>query len=339
MNPKMTIIDAAHCLGRSQAWVYSRLLELGLSVHHDGQELYFNHHAAAKFFQFRFAPKVVVFQVLKGGTGKTSLAFELAIRAHLYGAEVLCIDLDSQGNLTQAFNKNAEEIPVMIDHLVEGYPIYDSLMSVSPGLDLLPSRIENALLDEVIRENHFPLEKVYQRSFNSLKTFYDLIVVDCPPSLGQSVAAAALAADILVAPVTPDKYALSGLESTLRTVEELEQTYSVSIPFYALLNKFEPDNARSFAALNFLKEEPQYQNKLLPTCVRLSSSFPEASSAITSIFESVEFNTGKEDIDLLTQSLLEIESVGTHQNDGEARQFTSGLSFERHSKLPEDTNV
>lgn len=309
MNPKMTIVDAAHCLGRSQAWAYTQLLERGLPILNLDNHLYIDHSVAAQFFQFEFAPKIIVFQILKGGTGKTSLAFESAIRASLYGARVLCVDLDQQGNLTQAFNQEADEVPVMIDHLAEGYPIEDSLVKVLPGIDLLPSRVENALLDEVIREKRFPLDQVYRNILTRLKSNYDLIIVDCPPSLGQSVAASALAAEILIAPLTPEKFSISGFEASIRAIEELENGYSVSIPMYGVLNKFELENKRSLECWRFLASHPKYKDKLLPCRIRLSPSFPIASSQVSSIFEPIEHSHAKTDVDALTQILLGIKSI------------------------------
>ncbi len=292
-------------------------------------------------FSSNFHPKSSFSRSLKGGTGKTSLALETAVRASLYGAKVLCVDLDSQGNLTQACNQNPEEVPVMIDHLAEGYPIYDSLIQVTDGIDLFPSRIENALLDEVIRNNNLPLETLYREPFSQLQSYYDLIIFDCPPSLGQSVAAAALAADLLVAPVTPDKFALAGLESTRQMLIELEEDYSIAIPCYPLLNKFELEDKRSIDAWNIIREQlgqtrkqgsrsrmtedvSAYSNekdlrrsgsssavagndRMSPCWIRLSRAFPEAASQMVSIFDSALPNEAKADIDSLTQELLGIK--------------------------------
>lgn len=304
MNPKMMISEAANYLGRTQSWIYARLLELDLPILNVDTHLYFNHKAAKRFFEFQFTPKILTFQILKGGTGKTSLAMECAVRASLYGAKVLCVDLDSQGNLTQGFGQNAEAVPVMIDHLAEGYPIFDSLMTVNEGIDILPSRIENALLDEVIRDKKLPLDHVYKDPLTTLKSFYDLIIVDCPPSLGQSVASAALAADQLIAPLIPEKFALSGFEILLKTIDELEQNYQVKIPVNSVLNKYVPKNSLSEEALRFLKTQYPQQGKLLPTQVRFSEAFSQAASEQRSLFDDIAYNEAKKDVDALTLLLL-----------------------------------
>jgi len=315
MNPKMTLEDAAHYLGRSQAFVYTELQNKNLSLSGNDTHLYFQHATAKSLFQIPFNPKVYVFQILKGGTGKTSLALEFAVRASLYGAKVVCIDLDQQGNLTQALNQNAEDTPVMIDVLAEGYQLFDSLLFVNEGIDLLPSRIENAMLDEVLRLKKLPLNRVYRDIFKQLKQHYDVVIVDCPPSLGQSVAASALAADCLIAPVTPEKFALSGLASMRQSVGELEQAYNVTIPSRIVLNKFEENSSRSNETWQWLSKHPEYQDKLSDCRIHLASELPEAALKMGSIFDEVQSSLIKSDIDKLTQTLLEIEAgvVKKHQ--------------------------
>lgn len=329
MNPKMTVIDAARILGKSQAAIYAELKSRELEMGTSDNIVYFGHQTAKELFSFSFKPTAVVFQILKGGTGKTSLAFEFAVRASLYGAKVLCIDLDQQGNLTQAFNQDAETVPVMVDSLSEGYSLLDSFLPVSEGLDLIPSRIENAMLDEVIRGKPFALEKVYRDPIQILKKSYDLIVVDCPPSLGQSVAAAALAADLLIAPVTPEKFALSGLQATCQSIEELKVEFGIDIPLNIVFNKFMPEVPQCVEILNSLNQEPYYQTKLLNAMIRLSQDFPSTSIQNQSLFESVFTNSAKEDIDALTRCILGLQDVIPPPSNSDMGSFKirSAISF------------
>lgn len=320
MNPKMTLEDAAQYLGHSQAWVYAEVQDRGLTLSSLDNYLCFEHKTSVSLFQISFKPRVFVFQILKGGTGKTSLALEFAVRASLYGAKVVCIDLDQQGNLTQAFNQNAEESPVMVDVLSEGYGLLDSLLPVASGIDILPSRIENALLDEVLRAKKLPLERVYRDIFKQLKNYYDVIIVDCPPSLGQSVAAAALAADRLIAPVTPEKFAITGLNATCRSLAELEEAYNLVIPCHIILNKFEENSPRSQETLEWLSGHPEFHNKLLNSTIRLSQDFPEAALKMDSIFDQVKATHLKQDVDQFTRRLLEI-GQGVHSTPTKQKEY------------------
>jgi chromosome partitioning protein len=313
MNPKMTSTDAATCLGKNKTWVASALQKARLDYSKVNNQVYFGHETARQFFRFPFTPQVIVFQIVKGGTGKTSLVYEFAIRASLYGAKVLCVDMDQQGNLTHAFNQNAEDLPVMIDVLVDNVPLKDSIIPVAPGIDLLPSRFENATLDEVLRLKKLPLEKVYREPFQELKSEYDLIIVDCPPSLGQSVAACALASDYVISPVTPEKFALSGLEMARQSIDELRLSFGIPIQFKVLLNKYEARTTMSQIALKQLLKSPQYEGQLLKNYIRLSQDFPKAISNGGSIFDVIKSTTAKEDVDAVTQELMGILKLDTSE--------------------------
>lgn len=302
----MTVNDAAQALGKNKTGIVSALQERSLSYSTAHKQIYFGHETARKLFNFSFSPKVFVFQIVKGGTGKTSLVHEFAIRASLYGAKVLCIDMDQQGNLTHAFNVNADPLPVMIDILVDNHPLKESIVSAAPGIDLLPSRFENAMLDEVLRLKKLPIESVYREPFQALKKDYDVVIVDCPPSLGQSVAACALAADYVLAPVTPDKFALSGLEMAHQYIDELQGGFGLKIHLGVVLNKYESRTALSQNALKQLLKDPRYEGKLLKNYIRYSQEFSKVIDNQGSIFESLKPSIAKEDVDGLTQELLDL---------------------------------
>jgi len=303
----MSVIEAANTLGVDRASVLSTLTEKKLPYQKlSRNQIIFGHETAKGLFEFPFKPSVYVFQIVKGGTGKTSLVYELAVRASLYGASVLCIDMDQQGNLTQAFNQNAEHLPVMIDIVVDHHSLHDSIISVAPGIDLLPSRFENSVLDEVLRQKKYPLERIYREPFQALKEYYDLIIVDCPPSLGQSVAACALSSDYVVSPVTPEKFALSGLQMAYQSIQELQANFRIPIQFGVVLNKFDSRSEIARDILTSLLKDPRYKNKLLKNTIRVSRDFPNMMAQNRSIFETIGPSSAKEDIDLFTRELLRI---------------------------------
>jgi len=307
MNPKMTTQEAANCLGVTELWVQSQLSSYNLRYTKQQNHIYFGHSTARRLFGFSFTPMTAAFQIVKGGTGKTSIAQAFAIRANLYGARVLCVDLDQQANLTHSFQIDANHSPVMVDILAEGYSLREAILPVFEGLDILPSRIENALLDEILRMRSYPLETVYRDLFENLKGAYDLIVVDCPPSLGQSVTAITLAADCVMAPVTPETFAMAGLEITCKAVAELEANYKINIPLKILLNKFDPRTLLSQEAQQLLSAEGLYKGKRLSQNIRSSQEFPNATAKGMTIFDTVKPSTAKEDIDAMTRELLGLD--------------------------------
>ena len=306
MNPKMTAKDAAGFLGVSTKQVHKYLMQEQLPFAKSQSSVHFGYATARKLFNLDSYPKAIAFQIVKGGTGKTSLACAFAIRANLYGLKVLCIDLDQQGNLTHTFSVDADNLPVMIDILAEGYSYQESITRVYPGLDLLSSRIENALIDDVIKLKKMPLDTVYKIPIQKLKQKYDLIVIDCPPNLGQSVAAVTLAVDLVVAPVVPENFALSGLKVTCNTVKEIESNYNTKIPIGIILNKYDARTILSQEALQTLANHKSYQGNLLKTYVHVSQEFPNAIYKGQTIYDTVKPTTAKKDIDDLTKELLGI---------------------------------
>lgn len=307
MGGKFTAADAANFLEISIQAVHKQLKVGGLIFKKNQNRVYFSHETSRQLFKLKFKPKIIAFQIVKGGTGKTSLAHAIAIRANLYGARVLCVDLDQQANLTQALQVDAEELPVMVDMLKDNIDIKDVIVNISAGLDLIPSRIENAILDNVIMLNRLSLDRVYRERFKELRKEYDLIVFDCPPALGQSVASIALTADIVIAPVTPEEFSLSGLKITTQEISNIEQNFTVQIPFKLILNKFDTRTILSHEVLSTLIKHPVFGEKLFRTYVRSSQEFPNSITNSESIFDNLKNSPAKEDIDLLTREILGIQ--------------------------------
>lgn len=299
MNPKMTSKDAADFLGISTRQVYKLLLEEELPHTRVGSNVYFGYPTARQLFRLATKPKAISFQIVKGGTGKTSLACAVAVRANLYGLRVLCIDLDQQGNLTNSFGVDAESLPVMVDILAENYSYAEAITRVYPGMDVLASRIENALLDDVIKLRRLKLNKVYRDPLENLKQKYDLIVIDCPPNLGQSVAAVTLAVDQVIAPVVADAYALSGLKATRNAIYELEQAYKTKIDLGVTVNKYDPRTVLSPEAKQILVG--------LSSHVHASTEFPNAIARGESLFDTLRPSQVKRDVDQLTREILGID--------------------------------
>jgi chromosome partitioning protein len=305
MEPKMTAADTARFLGVSLQAVHKQLRGKALAFAKAQNRVFFGFETARHLFGPVPRNRIVAFQIVKGGTGKTSLAHSFAVRANLYGAKVLCVDLDQQGNFTQACKVDPEAHPCMVDVIQDDMPVREAIVSVGPGFDLLPSRIENSVLDNAIMLKRLPLDRVYRDRFDSLRDDYDLIVVDCPPAIGQSVAAVALATDLVVAPVTPEKFCLSGLKITTREIQTLEATYHREIPVKIVLNKHDNRTVLSHEVLSALVKHPVYGDMLFKSYIRSSQEFPNAIAKGQSVFDSLRDTPAKEDADLLTREILE----------------------------------
>jgi chromosome partitioning protein len=309
MHPKMTAKDAAEFSSISVQAVHQMLKKLNLPFEKSQNRVYFGHETARALFKLPFELQVVTFQIVKGGTGKTSTAFNFAVRANLYGARVLCVDLDHQGNMTDFFKINAEEHPVMVDVLAGDAKFKEGIIPISPGLDLFASRIDNSVLDTELMLRKTNLKNVYRKLFMSVKDNYDLIVVDCPPSLGHSVAAAALASDLIIAPVNPDQTAVKGLELTNQEIQDVALQNDVDIELKVLFNKFDKRTFLSHGTLEKLIKHEIFGSKLLSTYISVSQELPNAIAKGLTIFDSLRENPAKTDIDLFVREALHLDEL------------------------------
>ena len=102
---------------------------------------------------FKYPNAIISFQIVKGGVGKTSLSFCLAVRASHYGARVLAIDLDQQGNLTRSFNVEASDKPVWLNLFRDKVPVENAIVELSDNLHLIPSNLNNSRLDTELTQS------------------------------------------------------------------------------------------------------------------------------------------------------------------------------------------
>ena len=306
IDTKMTAFEAAQFLGVTLQSIHKQLKHKNLTSYKNQNRVYFGHETSRELFKIEFIKKIISFQIVKGGTGKTSITHSFALKANLYGARVLCIDIDQQGNLTQAFNCNAKDSPVMIDIINNNASIKDAIIPINKGIDILPSRIENAVLDNFLMLNKYPLDKVYVNLIQEVYEDYDLILIDCPPALGQSVAAATLASDIVIAPVTPEQFSLSGLKISFEEINTINSRFKKDVCFKIVLNKFDTRTALSTEVLTQILNHDLFKNLTCNTFIRNCQEFPNMIYSGSNIFSTLKNTTAKEDIDLFTKEVLNL---------------------------------
>lgn len=307
MDPKMLVSEASEAFGLTAQALHNQIKRKNLDFGKSRNRVYFGHKTAKDLLNLAFSPQIVCFQIVKGGTGKTSMCLALGVRASLYGAKTLLIDLDQQGNLSKACRVGTHNTPIMIELINQDISIEEGTLPVCDGLDILPSRIENALLDSNLMLKRLPLDRVYKEMITPLKQKYDLILIDCPPALGSSVIAAALASDRIIAPVTPSEFSLEGLEITKEEVRNIEKNFHASLVLSPLLNEFDVRTSLSHETMKFLMTN--YEKSLIRSVIRKSQEFENVLTKGESIFDSLNNCPAKEDIDLLTRELLNITSL------------------------------
>ena len=156
----------------------------------------------------------------KGGVGKTTTVVNLASLLALAGDQILIVDLDPQGNATSGLGIDRSSLErSTYDSIVDGVDLRAVVLrNVNDGLDVAPAAIALAGAD-VELAGVAARERRLRRLLEPLIDDYDVIFIDCPPSLGLLTVNALTAADAVLIPLQSEYYALEGLTQLLATID------------------------------------------------------------------------------------------------------------------------
>jgi chromosome partitioning protein len=240
----------------------------------------------------------------KGGVGKTTTVVNLAAIMAARGKKVLLIDVDPQGNATSGlgFDKNHLNqtiYDVLIDHEPMQNAVYESGRD---NLHLCPANIELAGA-EVELVGFVSRETVLKKAVQNIKNAYDVILMDCPPSLGLLTVNALTAADGVLVPIQSEYYALEGLTQLMETLSIVKKRLNPSLTIFGVVVTM--FDARTQLAHQVANEVRRYFGDkvfraIIPRNVRLS----EAPSFGKAILEYDPKSKGAESYDALAREVI-----------------------------------
>lgn len=168
----------------------------------------------------------------KGGVGKTTTVINVAAYLAKSGQRVLIVDLDPQGNSSSGLAIGKNELKATLyDVLVRGVDASEVICKTNfEGIDVLPSNSVLAAAEVELTKVRSARETRLRRILAKLD--YDVILIDCPPSLGLLTVNGLSAADFVLIPVQSEYYALEGLGQLLNTIKQVRQVLN---PKLALL--------------------------------------------------------------------------------------------------------
>ena len=176
----------------------------------------------------------------KGGVGKTTTAVNVAMALADAGLHILLIDMDAQGNASTALGvPHSAGTPSMYDVIVDGVDLAEVIVpSPAQGmLEVAPATIDlsGAEIEVVGRMRREYLLADAIESFLSTHRDYDVIIVDCPPSLGMITLNALVCADQVLIPIQTEYYALEGVTQLWRTIEMIRKQLNPKLHVGAIL--------------------------------------------------------------------------------------------------------
>lgn len=186
--------------------------------------------------------RIVALMNQKGGVGKTTMAFNLAHAFAQEGKRVLCIDMDPQANFSSLFDVTLPEGKSIHQLLINSVKelkvlhtaalLSDVLIRTKEGIDLIPSGQELSGFELTVAgingARQLILKKFIEKS--GLRSQYDVIVIDGPPTLGLLVVNILCAADGVLYPFVPDRFSEQGLRNIQQVVADIAEMEITPVP-------------------------------------------------------------------------------------------------------------
>jgi chromosome partitioning protein len=239
----------------------------------------------------------------KGGTGKTTAVRTLTDAFRRSGVRTLAVDLDPQGNLSDYFDLPPEVEPTIADVLAGRASVADAIHD-----DLIPANLTLAEA-ELMLGGKMGRELTLRRALAKAPNQYELILIDCPPSLGLLTVNALVAADHALITAEAQYFALQGVEQAIELVELARDGLNPELSLLGvLLNLADMRTIHSREALASLKD--RFDEQVFHTTIRSSIAYAESAERARSILD-YRPDLGADYLDLAGEVLERLPALST----------------------------
>src|SRR6059058_4791234 len=214
----------------------------------------------------------------KGGTGKTTTVRTLTDVLRRVGLEVLAVDLDPQGNLSDYFDVPADADPTIADVLAGQAKATEAITG-----DVLPANLGLAE-SELILGGKMGREMTLRRALRDVKRRHDVILVDCPPALGLLTVNAVVAANYALISTEAQYFSLQGVEQALEVIELAKENLHPDLEWLGVvMNIADLRTIHSREALQQLRE--RFGDRVFNSVIRASIRYAESAERGVSIVD------------------------------------------------------
>ncbi len=230
----------------------------------------------------------------KGGVGKTTTTINLGAALARYGRKVLAVDFDPQGALSAGLGVPAHDVVTIYD-LMLGHakdPREAIQRTATPGLDVIPANIDLSaaevhLISEVARE------QILAGVLRKVSGDYDVILIDCQPSLGLLTVNALTASHGVLIPLACEYFALRGVALLIETVDKVRDRLNPSLELDGIIaTMYDPRTLHAREVLE--RVVSTFDDKVFDTVISRTVKLPDASVAAKPILEYAPDNPAAE---------------------------------------------
>lgn len=241
----------------------------------------------------------------KGGVGKTTSVINLGAALAELGRKVLLVDLDPQGALSAGTGINSYELDLTVYNLLleRDHDIREAIQpTTTENMEILPANIDLSAA-EVQLVNEVAREMALARVLRPVVGDYDIILIDCQPSLGLLTVNALAASDGVVIPLGAEYFALRGVALLVETIEKVQDRINPRLEMDGILiTMFDPRTLHAREVVARVVEA--FPDKVFHTAINRTVKFPDASVAAEPITTFASNNKGADAYRQLARELL-----------------------------------
>ena len=245
----------------------------------------------------------------KGGVGKTTSCLNIGVALSRLNKKVLLVDIDPQGNLTDAFI-NINQLQFTIKDLLEGKitDINQVLKkNVKHNIDLIPSNnflngTEEKLLNQMSRET------ILKRILEPIKNNYDYVLIDCPPSLNLLVLNSLTASNEAIIPIATEYHALTGTNTIIQTIQQVKTLLNSNLSLTGVfITKYDERTNNDREITEAIKNN--FKELCYKTIIRTNVKIKDATNIHKSVIELDPQSNGALDYTNLAKEIIKQEQV------------------------------
>jgi chromosome partitioning protein len=254
----------------------------------------------------------------KGGTGKTTLVRTLTDVLRRVGLDVLPVDLDPQGNLSDYFDVDPEATPTIGEVLAGRARAVDAIHK-----NMIPANLGLAEA-ELVLAGKMGRELTLKRALSESRRQHDVIIIDCPPALGLLTVNALVAATHSLVSTEGEYFSLQGVEQVLEVMELARDNLNENLNWLGVvMNMVDLRTIHSREALQTLRQS--FGDRVFQTVIRRSIRYPESAERGVSILDYRP--------ELGTDYIALADEVLTRLGDEETRERLSALRTELYAQV------